>query len=91
MIVRYKGSGIVANKPILLLGHMDVVEALDKDWDRPPFKLTQDDKNFYGRGSIDNKLGITMLLSTFIGLKNKILCLIEISSWYFLVIKKPAC
>jgi carboxypeptidase PM20D1 len=71
MIVRYKGSGIVANKPILLLGHMDVVEALDKDWDRPPFKLTQDDKNFYGRGSIDNKLGITMISSTFIRLKKE--------------------
>ena len=71
MIVRYKGNGSVANKPILLLGHMDVVEALDKDWERPPFKLTQDDKYFYGRGTIDNKLGITMLSSTFIRLKKE--------------------
>jgi carboxypeptidase PM20D1 len=71
MIVRYQGDGSVGNKPILLLGHMDVVEALDKDWERPPFKLTQDDKYFYGRGSIDNKLGITMLSSTFIRLKKQ--------------------
>ncbi|WP_232787677.1 M20/M25/M40 family metallo-hydrolase [Paraglaciecola sp. MB-3u-78] len=71
MIVRYKGDGTAAKKPILLLGHMDVVEALDKDWDRPPFELTQDDKYFYGRGTIDNKLGITMLSSTFIRLKKE--------------------
>jgi carboxypeptidase PM20D1 len=71
MIVRYKGDGTAAKKPILLLGHMDVVEALDKDWERPPFELTQDDKYFYGRGTIDNKLGITMLSSTFIRLKKE--------------------
>lgn len=71
MIVRYKGEGTAGNKPILLLGHMDVVEALDKDWERPPFTLTQDDKYFYGRGTIDNKLGISMLSSTFIRLKKE--------------------
>ena len=70
MIVRYQGDGSI-DTPILLLGHMDVVEALDKDWERPPFKLTQDDKYFYGRGTIDNKLGITMLSSTFIRLKKE--------------------
>jgi carboxypeptidase PM20D1 len=70
MIVRYQGDGTI-DKPILLLGHMDVVEALDKDWKRPPFELTQDDKYFYGRGTIDNKLGITMLSSTFIRLKKQ--------------------
>lgn len=70
MIVRYQGDGSV-KRPILLLGHMDVVEALDKDWERPPFKLIQDEHYFYGRGTIDNKLGITMLSSTFIRLKKE--------------------
>jgi acetylornithine deacetylase/succinyl-diaminopimelate desuccinylase-like protein len=70
MIVRYQGDGSV-KRPILLLGHMDVVEALDKDWERPPFKLIQDDNYFYGRGTIDNKLRITMLSSTFIRLKKE--------------------
>ena len=70
LIVRYQGDGSIAT-PILLLGHMDVVEALDKDWQRPPFELTQDDKYFYGRGTIDNKLGIAMLSSTFIRLKKE--------------------
>lgn len=71
LIVRYRGDGSAHKKPILLLGHMDVVEALDKDWQRPPFELTQDDNYFYGRGTIDNKLGITMLSSTFIRLKKE--------------------
>ncbi|MFT7525609.1 MAG: carboxypeptidase PM20D1 [Arenicella sp.] len=71
LIVRYRGDGSAAKKPILLLGHMDVVEALAEDWQRPPFELTQDDDYFYGRGSIDNKLGVSMLSSTFIRLKNE--------------------
>ena len=71
LIVRYQGDGSSGKKPILLLGHMDVVEALPEDWERPPFELTQDEYNFYGRGSIDNKLGVTMLTSTFIRLKKE--------------------
>ena len=74
MIVRYKGDGTAAKKTIILLGHMDVEEALDKDWDRPPFELTQDDTYFYSRGTIDNKLGITMLSSTFIRLQKRRVC-----------------
>ena len=69
LVVRYAGDGSSGKKPILFLGHMDVVEALPEDWERPPFELTRDDNYFYGRGSIDNKLGITMISSTFIRLK----------------------
>jgi acetylornithine deacetylase/succinyl-diaminopimelate desuccinylase-like protein len=50
---------------------MDVVEAYAKDWERPPFKLTADETNFYGRGTIDNKFGIAQLTSTFIRLKKE--------------------
>lgn len=71
LIVRYRGDDSSGKKPILLLGHMDVVEALPKDWQRPPFELTQDDDYFYARGSIDNKLGVSMLSSTFIRLKKE--------------------
>ena len=71
LVVHYKGDGSANKKPILLLGHMDVVEALAKDWQRPPFKLTQDDTYFYGRGSIDNKYGVSMLSATFIRLKKQ--------------------
>jgi len=71
LIVRYRGDGSTKAKPILLIGHMDVVEALPEDWQRPPFELTKDDKYFYARGSIDNKLGVSMVSSTFIRLKKE--------------------
>ena len=71
LTVRYRGDGSSGKKPILFLGHMDVVEALPEDWERPPFELTKDDNYFYARGSIDNKLGVTMLSSTFIRLKKE--------------------
>ena len=70
-VARYKGDGTGNDKPILLLAHMDVVEALEKDWVRPPFELTMDKDNFYGRGVADNKLGVAMLVSTFIKLKKE--------------------
>ncbi len=69
LIARYRGDGSSSKKPILLLGHLDVVEALAEDWERPPFKLTQDEVNFYARGTIDNKFGVAQLTSTFIRLK----------------------
>ncbi|NOZ43031.1 MAG: M20/M25/M40 family metallo-hydrolase, partial [Alphaproteobacteria bacterium] len=71
LVVRYRGDGSSGKKPILLLGHMDVVSARPKDWQRPPFTLTRDDKYFYGRGTLDNKLGVTMLTATFIRLKKQ--------------------
>ena len=71
LIATYRGDGSSGRKPILLLGHMDMVEAFDKDWERPPFKLTQDDVNFYARGTIDNKFGVAQLTSTFIRLKKE--------------------
>jgi carboxypeptidase PM20D1 len=71
LIARYRGDGSSGKAPILLLGHMDVVEALAKDWKRPPFELTTDGNYFYGRGTIDNKFGVAQLTSTFIRLKKE--------------------
>ena len=71
LIARYRGALGSNKKPILLLGHMDVVEANAEDWERPPFTLTQDDKYFYARGSVDNKFGVAQLTSTFIRLKKE--------------------
>ncbi|MCW8926320.1 MAG: M20/M25/M40 family metallo-hydrolase, partial [Xanthomonadales bacterium] len=71
LIAKYRGDGSSGKGPILLLGHMDVVEALAKDWERPPFELTRDDNYFYARGTIDNKYGIAQLTSTFIRLKKE--------------------
>lgn len=71
LVARYRGDGSSGKKPILFLGHMDVVEANAEDWERPPFKLTADETNFYARGTIDNKFGVAQLTSTFIRLKKE--------------------
>ena len=71
LIATYRGDGSSGKKPILLLAHMDVVEALAEDWVRPPFELTEDEVNFYARGTIDNKFGVAQLTSTFIRLKQE--------------------
>jgi acetylornithine deacetylase/succinyl-diaminopimelate desuccinylase-like protein len=71
LIARYRGDGSSGKAPILLLGHMDVVEALAKDWERPPFELTRDKNYFFARGTDDNKFGVTQLTSTFIRLKKE--------------------
>ena len=71
LVARYRGELGSRKKPVLLLGHMDVVEANPEDWERPPFTLTQDDKYFYARGADDNKFGVAQLISTFIRLKKE--------------------
>ena len=44
-----------SQKPLLLLAHIDVVEANRADWERDPFKLVEEDGFFYARGSSDDK------------------------------------
>src|SRR5208282_2691326 len=44
-----------AAKPILLLAHIDVVEAKREDWQRDPFKLVEENGWFYARGASDDK------------------------------------
>lgn len=53
VVVRYHGSG--ARKPILLLAHIDVVEAKREDWTVDPFTFLEKDGYFYGRGTADDK------------------------------------
>src|SRR5580765_7397615 len=53
VVVRYHGTG--ARKPLLLLAHIDVVEALRADWTVDPFTLLEKDGYFYGRGTMDDK------------------------------------
>jgi len=48
------GTSMTA-KPILLLGHLDVVEARREDWTRDPFTLIEENGYFYGRGTADMK------------------------------------
>jgi acetylornithine deacetylase/succinyl-diaminopimelate desuccinylase-like protein len=53
VVARYRGTG--RGKPLLLLAHLDVVEAKRSDWSLDPFQLTEKDGFFYGRGTIDDK------------------------------------
>ena len=69
LIVRYEGNDSSGRKPILLIAHMDVVDALPEDWERDPFTLVEEDGYFFGRGSFDDKFGITTLTTTFLRLK----------------------
>ncbi len=71
LVVRFKGDGSSDAKPILFLGHMDVVDAKREDWELDPFKLTEKDGYYFGRGTIDNKYGIMNLTQTFMRLKRE--------------------
>jgi acetylornithine deacetylase/succinyl-diaminopimelate desuccinylase-like protein len=53
LVARLRGTG--ARKPILLLAHLDVVEAKPEDWSVDPFKFLEKDGYFYGRGTSDDK------------------------------------
>lgn len=52
-----------AAKPIVLMAHIDVVEALATDWSMDPFVLHEKDGFFYGRGTTDNKGGAALLVA----------------------------
>jgi acetylornithine deacetylase/succinyl-diaminopimelate desuccinylase-like protein len=67
LVATYHGESDEA--PIILSGHMDVVEAKAEDWGRDPFVMTRDGDFLIGRGAIDNKWGVTMMVTTLIRLK----------------------
>ena len=69
LVVRYRGRH---PKPaVLFMGHLDVVDANPADWSVDPFKLTQKDDWFYGRGTIDMKDGDAALAESLIRLKRE--------------------
>src|SRR5271165_2146189 len=69
LVARYHGNG--QKKPILFLGHLDVVEALRSDWTTDPFELVEKDGFFYGRGTQDMKEGDAILMMAFLRLKRE--------------------
>src|SRR6185312_7852534 len=70
LAVHYRGSD-KSLKPILLSGHMDVVAANPKDWQRDPFKLIEENGYLYGRGVADMKTNVIALVETFMRLKRE--------------------
>ena len=69
LIVRYRGNGSSGKKPISISAHMDVVDALPEDWERDPFTLVEESGYFFGRGTSDDKLGMTAVTVAFLRLK----------------------
>jgi len=67
LVVRYHGTG--ARKPLLLLAHIDVVEAKREDWSMDPFQLTEKDGYFYGRGTGDDKAQAAVWIANLIQYK----------------------
>jgi acetylornithine deacetylase/succinyl-diaminopimelate desuccinylase-like protein len=69
VVVRYRGTG--ARKPILLLAHIDVVEARREDWTVDPFVFLEKDGYFYGRGTADDKAQAAVWVATLLRLKRE--------------------
>src|SRR5579863_297213 len=69
MVARIHGTG--ARKPILLICHLDVVQARRQDWSMDPFQFIEKEGYFYGRGTEDIKDGDAIYITTFIRLKRE--------------------
>jgi len=70
LVARYRGSDSKL-KPLLLSGHMDVVEAKPADWQRDPFTPVVENGYIYGRGATDMKFGDAELVATLVDLKRQ--------------------
>lgn len=68
LIARWRGSDPTA-KPLVISGHMDVVEAKPADWQRDPFTPVVENGYLYGRGATDMKLDAAMVVASVIDLK----------------------
>jgi acetylornithine deacetylase/succinyl-diaminopimelate desuccinylase-like protein len=69
LIVRWPAARPSNRKAILLMAHMDVVEARRDDWSRDPFELGEADGYFYGRGTLDDKQGVTAVTTALLRLR----------------------
>ena len=69
LVARLRGTG--KRKPILLLAHTDVVDARPEDWSLDPFKLTERDGYFYGRGTTDDKFMASAFVANLIRYKQE--------------------
>lgn len=69
VVARLRGTG--RGRPILFIAHLDVVEARRQDWTMDPFRLTEKDGYFYGRGTQDIKGEAALLVTNFIRLKRE--------------------
>ncbi|HEX6897228.1 MAG TPA: M20/M25/M40 family metallo-hydrolase, partial [Bryobacteraceae bacterium] len=71
LVARLRGSSAAGLKPILIICHLDVVEARREDWTTNPFQFVEKDGYFYGRGTQDMKAEDAVLVTTFIRLRRE--------------------
>ncbi len=69
LVARYRGTGV--QEPIILLAHIDVVEAERDDWNLDPFVLNEDENYYYGRGTIDDKAMAAIFIANIIRYKRE--------------------
>ena len=69
LIVRWPAAKPSGKKPILLMAHMDVVEAKPEDWSMDPFKFVEKDGYYYGRGTSDIKEGVSAVTTALLRLR----------------------
>ena len=69
LIARWPAARPSGKKPILLMAHMDVVEANAADWKNPPFEFRENDGYYLGRGASDNKAALTGIVLALQNLK----------------------
>ena len=64
LVARLRGTSAAGLKPILIIGHLDVVEARRSDWTTDPFHLVEQGGYFYGRGTQDMKSADAIMVTT---------------------------
>jgi acetylornithine deacetylase/succinyl-diaminopimelate desuccinylase-like protein len=70
MIARYPGTD-PKKKPLVISGHMDVVEAKPEDWTRDPFTPVVENGWIYGRGAVDDKFNVSMVTAVLAKLRRE--------------------
>ena len=71
MVARYRGKTGSKLRPVLIIGHLDVVEARREDWSTDPFQFVEKDGYYYGRGTQDMKDSDAIAVASFIRLKKE--------------------
>jgi acetylornithine deacetylase/succinyl-diaminopimelate desuccinylase-like protein len=71
MVARYRGRPKSKLRPVLIIGHLDVVEARREDWTTDPFKFVEQDGYYYGRGTQDMKEADAIAVTDFIRLRKE--------------------
>jgi acetylornithine deacetylase/succinyl-diaminopimelate desuccinylase-like protein len=71
LVARYRGKPGSTLRPILIIGHLDVVEARREDWTTDPFQFVEKDGYYYGRGTQDMKIDDAAMVTVFIRMRKE--------------------